>query len=106
MADGSLPTIAEASFANYERMGPNLLAEQPVTREKMDRRGRGKRKDQTWWTLFYAKLEARRGMLYSWRYSFWLHWSVLAQYFIPRRWAWLVVSNRMWRGNAINDSII
>jgi hypothetical protein len=105
MADGASPVnVKDATTAAYERMGPSFLADQPVTREETPLRGR--RKDGTWWSLLYAKLEGRRGTLYNWRYSWWMHWSVLAQFFLPRRWAWLVVSNRMWRGNPINDSII
>jgi hypothetical protein len=102
LADGSLP-IHEVSAPNYERMGPSLLAQQPVTAAKVQKYGR---KDLSWWDVLFAKLEARRGALYIWRHSFWVHWSILAQYFLPRRWQWLVVANRTWRGSPINDSII
>jgi hypothetical protein len=84
-------------------MGPNFLAQEPITLPTEKRYGK---KRLSWWDILYSKLEARRGALYTWRYSWWWHWSVLCQYFLPRRWAWLVVANRMWRGNPVNDSII
>lgn len=95
MADGS-------SFRDVstEAMGPSLLVQQPVTSrwspQKLSRD----------WQVAYRKLEARLGMLKSWRYSWWIHWSVLAAYFNPRRYIWLVTPNRMWRGSPINDQII
>ena len=95
--------MAEMSRIDEESalaMGPSLLAQQPVTQRKT--------KDQSSkeWNVAYSKLETRLGMLRNWRYSWWIYWSSLAAYFNPRRYTWLVVANRMWRGNPINDQII
>lgn len=40
------------------------------------------------------------------RYSWWVHWSQLATYILPRRYRWLVTPNQMNRGSAINGAII
>ncbi len=45
-------------------------------------------------------------MLMSWRYSWWAYWAVLARYILPERYHWLVVPNRMSKGNALNNDII
>lgn len=85
----------------YLEMGPSLLAAQPVsydpTRPILD--------DFKWGVVF-AHIEQRLASLRVWRYSWWSYWSSLAQFFQPRRYHWLVVANRMTRGNPINDAII
>ncbi len=99
MADGSDAAFAKAP---YQEMSPSLLALQPV-----DEEAPRQRKQSTDWTdVIYGRLEARLAMLRTWRWSWWVHWSVLAQYFLPRRWAWLVVPNRTWKGQPINDTIV
>ena len=40
------------------------------------------------------------------RYSWWLHWRELAEFILPRRYRWLVISNQMNRGSPINQNII
>src|SRR6516162_4300578 len=40
------------------------------------------------------------------RYSWWLHWRELADFILPRRYRWLVISNQMNRGSPINQNII
>ena len=40
------------------------------------------------------------------RYSWWAHWRELADYFLPRRYRWLVVPNQSNRGSPINQHII
>lgn len=91
-----------ADSAVYEHMSPTLLSQQPATApdelRKID-------PDSTWATVF-AYCESRLGTLRMWRYSWWSAWAVLARYFIPRRYHWLVVANKMDRGNQINDQII
>lgn len=88
------------NVAPYEFASPTLLSEQPVTdtaylwRPEAD------------WDAIYSHLESRLGMMRAWRYSWWAHWSRIAEFFCPRRYVWLVVANRMWRGNPINDQII
>ena len=87
-------------LVNYEMMGPTLLARQKITSStKPD-------KEPEWWQPLYNHLEARFNMLRNWRYSWWIYWRVLAEFFAPRRYVWLVVANKMWRGNPINDAII
>lgn len=94
--------MADDSFADayYSEMGPDLLSQQPV--------GQPYRvpEQNPSWTTIYSALEGRLGTLRSWRYSWWSHWSRLAEYFLPRRYTWLVTANRLWRGSNINDAII
>lgn len=88
------------STAAYEEMGASLLAAQPPTPPT-----RMPRPSDDWSTT-YAHLESRMGFLRTWRWSWWVHWSQLAEFFLPRRWSWLVVANRTWKGRPINDQII
>src|ERR1043166_2230948 len=37
------------------------------------------------------------------RYSWWTHWRELADFFLPRRYKWLVTPNQMGRGSPINQ---
>jgi hypothetical protein len=86
--------------APYEEQSASLLAEQPITpTEEMPN------PNENWDTLF-SHLEARLGMLRSWRYSWWAFWAVLARFFLPRRYRWLVVANRFDTGISLNDAII
>lgn len=39
------------------------------------------------------------------RYSWWTHWRELADYFLPRRYKWLITPNQMARGSPINQHI-
>ena len=91
---------AGEALVNYEMMGPTLLAQQKITAQNFAE------KEKPWWPTLYAHLEARFNMLRNWRYSWWVYWRVLAEFFAPRRYVWLVVANKMWRGNPINDAII
>lgn len=40
------------------------------------------------------------------RYSWWCHWRELADYFLPRRYKWLITPNQMARGAPINQHIL
>lgn len=40
------------------------------------------------------------------RYSWWTHWRELADYFLPRRYRWLITPNQQSRGSPINQHII
>lgn len=40
------------------------------------------------------------------RYSWWVHWRELADYFLPRRYKWLITPNQQSRGSPINQHII
>ena len=96
----ALVSVEQASSAPYAEMGPSLLSRQPIAYKPLNERD-----DFQWGTIFDA-LESRLGSLRTWRYSWWSYWSSLAQFFMPRRYHWLVVANRMTRGNPINDAII
>jgi len=96
MAEGS----SAYATAPYEEMSASMLSKQPLTApDKLD-------KMDSAWSTFFLHCEARLGMLRNWRYSWWAHWARLAEYFDPKRYHWLVVANRMSRGNPINDAII
>lgn len=40
------------------------------------------------------------------RYSWWTHWRELADYFLPRRYRWIITPNMMSRGSPINQHIL
>ena len=40
------------------------------------------------------------------RWSWWTHWRELADYFLPRRYKWVVTPNQMARGSPINQHIL
>ena len=42
----------------------------------------------------------------AYRLSWWTHWGMLAEGYLPRRYRWLVTPNQFNRGTAINGSII
>lgn len=88
------------STAAYEDMGPSMLAAQPITLPSK------KFAPDENWSATYRHLETRLAALRSWRWSWWVYWSYLAEFFIPRRYKWLVVANTMTRGRPLNDSII
>src|SRR5258708_6116579 len=89
-----------ADRAPYEDMSATLLSQQPVDTTVRTR------PEVEGWSTVYSHLESRMGALRSWRWAIWTHWSILARFFLPFRYIWLVVANRTWRGNPINDSII
>ncbi len=97
MDNGSVATFEHGA---YEDAGPSLLAQQPVTKFKTG----GEQSEE--WAIAYQYLEARLGALRNWRYSWWVHWGRLAEYFMPRRYIFLPTANRQWRGQPINDAII
>lgn len=40
------------------------------------------------------------------RYSWWVHWRELADYFLPRRYRWIITPNMQSRGSPINQHIL
>ena len=40
------------------------------------------------------------------RYSWWVHWRELADFFLPRRYKWIITPNQASRGSPINNHII
>jgi hypothetical protein len=89
-----------ADSAPYEMMSPTLLAKQPPTPSKDE-----KAESQDWQTI-YAHLESSLASMRSWRWSWWTFWAVLAAFFLPFRYSWLIVANRMWKGSNLNQQII
>lgn len=86
-------------MANYEMASASLLAAQPSSTNKPQPSGKN-------WGRIYEHLESRLQGLRNWRYSWWIYWADLAKFILPRRYHWLVVANRMWRGNPINNAIV
>lgn len=91
---------SSADTAPYESMGPTLLSRQPPAM----RDGPGQMQEV--WQTTFTHLEAKLGAMRSWRWAWWAYWAQLARFFIPFRYVWLVVANKMWRGSPLNDSII
>jgi len=87
--------------AIYEFMSPTLLSKQPPQPRQKD-----PKKDSDDWQSIWTHLESRMLALDNWRYSWWAFWSVLAAFFIPFRYIFLVTANRMWRGHNVNNQII
>ncbi len=57
----------------------------------------------------YAAMRYSQGRLLglrSNRYSWWTHWRELADYFLPRRYRWIITPNMMSRGSPINQHIL
>ena len=88
------------SDAPYEFSSPTMLAAQPPTLAE-DQTAPGKN-----WDLIFTRMEARLGALRTWRLSWWNYWARLAEYILPRRYKWLVVSNTLDRGLPINQTIV
>lgn len=98
MPDGSTASPPSPS-PFYTHMGATLLSEQPITSAP-------RQKNVAGWDRMYKHLETRLGQLYTWRYSWWQHWARLAEFFSPRRYLWIPVAGRTWRGGPINDQIV
>jgi hypothetical protein len=81
-------------------MGADLLSQQPAQAPD-----KSVEPDANWSTI-YSHLESRLGFMRSWRWSWWAHWSRVAEMFLPRRYHWVVTANTMSRGSPINDQII
>jgi hypothetical protein len=58
------------------------------------------------WTALRRRVNARIVALETYRYSWWVHWRELADYFLPRRYRWLITPNQWNRGSPINQRII
>jgi len=52
------------------------------------------------------RLNGRMAGMRTDRYSWWLSWSEIAQYILPRRYRWLVTPNQMTRGLPLNGAIL
>jgi len=94
-------SLIDFAAAAYEFMSPTLLARQPPQARQRD-----SKKESDDWQSIWTHLESRMLALDNWRYSWWAFWSVLAAFFIPFRYIFLVTANRMWRGHNLNTQII
>lgn len=85
--------------APYEVAGPGILALQNVNDNEPP---------PIWadWPQVYAHAEGRLNTLRSWRYSWWQHWAILAQYILPYRWHWWISANTFNRGYPVNQAIV
>ena len=86
-------------FAHYENMSVDLLSMQPLTPAQTS-----KGASLEWGTAF-EHLESRLQGLRSWRWSAWAYWEVLARYFLPRRYKWVITANRFAKDIPVNDAI-
>ena len=85
----------------YANMGPTMLATQPRLPA-----GITELRPAADWPSIYAHLDARIRTWKNWRWSWWAHHAILAEYFLPRRYQWLITPNRMSKGSPINNAII
>jgi Bacteriophage head to tail connecting protein len=88
-----------ASRAPYEDASARILSLQPPIAGPEPQR----RDD---WPDLYQHLEGGLTSKRSWRYSWWQHWAILAQYLLPYRYHWVIAANTFNRGFPVNDSII
>lgn len=56
--------------------------------------------------LYRRHVDSRLLGLRNNRYSFWVHWRELADYYLPRRYRWLITPNLQSRGAQINQHIL
>lgn len=91
--------IAKYDSAAYEKMGAPMLSQQPSSLKQPPKEGKD-------WTRIYQHVSSRLEALRLWRYSWWVHWSQLAQFIDPKRYSWLCTPNKLWKGNQLNQSII
>ncbi len=91
--------MPDSNIAFYEGMGPTLLSQIPP----MPAKDTEVNED---WPTIYEHMTTRMNAQRSWRWSWWAHWNVLAEFILPRRHHWVIVANRMWKGGQINNQII
>ena len=87
-----------ADYAPYEEMGATLLSKQPLTWTPP-------KVDDPIWSILYEHMENRLQALRSWRWSAWAYWEVLARFFLPRRYKWVITANRFAKDLPVNDAI-
>lgn len=91
--------ISGGKPANFDVMSATLLSQQPPIPKKT-------RKDNADWPRIYEHLQSSLQGMRMWRYSRWIYWADLAKYILPFRYQWLIVANRMWRDQPVNNAII
>ena len=88
--------------AHYEEMDATLLSRQALSPPTET----PKKRFVDDWMALYKDLSGTLEQMRIWRWSWWAFWSVLAEYFLPRRYHWVVVANRTSRGSNINQAIL
>jgi hypothetical protein len=92
-------TASAADSAPFDDMSVSLLAAQPISRAP------DREPEALVWTVFFSHLEASLQSMRSWRWGFWAFWEVLARFFLPRRYKWVITPNKFDRGLPVNDHI-
>lgn len=86
--------------AFYEKSGGFLLAQMPALaqpeRPVID----------PVWEDYYAHFEGQLTQKRAYRWSWWSHWALLAQFILPRRYHYLITANTMNRGRQLNQDIV
>ena len=82
-----------------DTMGPTMLSKMVFDEDR-------KREEEPDWDTIFTHCESSISSAYFWRYSWFVHWQRLAEFWKPRRYRWLVTPNQMNRGSPINDAII
>lgn len=92
--------IAEYADAPYDEMGASFLAQEPLT-------GRNRQTEVPEdWGVIYQHVEHRLQSLRVWRWAKWTYFAVLAKFFLPFRYLFLITANRTNKGHPVNDAII
>lgn len=94
--------LSQQQVVPYEHASAGVLAMQAVDSDDAE---------PLWeqdpdWPAIFAHNEGRLTALRSWRYPWWQHWAILAQYILPYRYHWVVTANTYNRGFPVNDSIV
>ena len=84
-------------YAHYEDMSVSLLSMQPLMPKPS--------KPDPDWPTIYNSVESTLLGLRSWRWSAWAYAEVLARFFLPRRYIWVVTANRKNKDQPVNDAI-
>lgn len=90
----------DSQFADapYDETGPSLLSRQPLTRKP-------EKPSPEWWNVVFNHLEASLQSFRSWRWTAWAYWSMLARFFLPRRYKFVITPNQFNRDSPVNDNI-
>lgn len=58
------------------------------------------------WEDMRSYLESAVQSMRNWRTPWWMHWGLIAENLLPRRYHWLVTPNNMTRGLPINQNVV
>ncbi len=86
--------------AFYEEISTCLLSMQPLTIKPQS-----KPVSEPGWDATFDHLESRLQGLRAWRWAAWAYWEVLARYFLPRRYKWVITANKFNKDMPVNDAI-